>query len=286
LRSKSTPVEAHADGQRHRTLLVDAHVHVHDCFDERVFFDSALANLEVAASRRGNGHGWLGCILFTESAGRDVFADLKGRTRAPADAWRFRATAEDCSLIACRDGEESLVLVAGRQIVSTEHIEVLALGATATLPDGQTLIETLAAVRAVGALPVLPWGFGKWLGIRGRLVAGQIATGRPGELFLGDNGGRPAMFPRPRLFARAEARGLAVLPGSDPLPFAREVAKAARYGFVLEGPFDAAAPFAAIRRVLTGLSASPEPFGRLERWSTFVHRQIAMQLGKRRRARP
>jgi hypothetical protein len=266
--------------------LVDAHVHVHHSFDECVFFDSALTNFKAVAEERVGGLDWLGCLLFTESAGEDVFSGLRARTDGCAGAWRFRPAAEDCSLIACRDGERSLVVVAGRQVVSAEQIEVLALGTTATLSDGKTLAQTLAAVRAAGALPALPWGFGKWLGRRGRLIAQQIASARPGELFLGDNGGRPALSPRPRLFALAEARGLAVLAGSDPLPFAQEVAKVARYGFVLQAPFDAAAPFAGIRRALAGLPRSPEPFGRLERWPTFVHRQIAMQLGKRRPARP
>jgi hypothetical protein len=279
-------VGASSDGHGHRRFLVDAHVHLHRCFDERVFFDSALTNLKAVEGERAGGLDWLGCLLFTESAGEDVFSGLTARTDGCAGAWRFRPTDEDCSLIACRDGEMSLVVVAGRQVVSAEQIEVLALGTTATLPDGKTLAQTLAAVRAAGALPALPWGFGKWLGRRGRLIAQQIDSARPGELFLGDNGGRLALSPRPRLFALAEARGLAVLAGSDPLPFAQEVAKVARYGFVLQAPFDAAAPFAGIRRALAGLPRSPEPFGRLERWPTFVHRQIAMQLGKRRRARP
>jgi hypothetical protein len=265
--------------------LVDAHVHVHRCFDERVFFDSALTNLRAANGERAGGLDSIGCLLFTEAAGADIFSGLSARASDRGGLWQFRPTDEDCSLIACRDGEMSLVVVAGRQIVSAEQIEVLALGTTATLPDGGTLAQTLAAVRAAGALPALPWGFGKWLGRRGRLIAQQIASARPGELFLGDNGGRPALSPRPRLFALAEARGVAVLPGSDPLPIAQEVSKVARYGFVLQATFDAAAPFAGIRGALAGLAGSPEPFGRLERWPAFVHRQIAMQFEKRRRAR-
>ena len=238
MRSNPRRAEAHTGGQRYRTFPVDAHVHVQRCFEECVFFDSALANLKGVDGGRVGGLDWLGCLLLTETAGADVFAGLKVRTGTCAGSWRFRPTAEDCSLIACREGEQPLVLVAGRQIVSAERIEVLALGATAALPDGKTLAQTLAMVRAAVALAVLPWGFGKWLGRRGRLVAEQIAAARPGDLFLGDNGGRLALSLRPRLFALAEARGLAVLPGSDPLPLPQEVAKVARYGFVLQAPFD------------------------------------------------
>jgi hypothetical protein len=265
--------------------LVDAHVHVHRCFDERIFFDNALANFGAAGGDRAGVPGPSGCLLLTEPAGEDVFSRLTARGGGNG-VWRFRPTAEDCSLIARRQPEGSLVVVAGRQIVSAERIEVLALGTTAMLPDGEPIARTLAAVRGAGALPALPWGFGKWLGRRGRLIAQLIAEARPGELFLGDNGGRLAGSSRPRLFALAEERGLAVLPGSDPLPIAQEVAKVARYGFMLQAPFDQAAPFASIRQALAGLAGSPEPFGRLERWHSFVHRQLAMQVGKRRRPGP
>lgn len=266
-------------------FLVDAHVHVHDCFDERLFFERALANLEIAADRSGIGPGWLGCLLLTEAAGKDVFGHLKGGATSDGSARGWRLTREDCSLILGRNGGQRLVLVAGRQIVSAERVEVLALGTSAAVPDGQTLTETLSAVRAAGGLPVLPWGFGKWLGRRGRMVAEQVVGARPGELFLGDNGGRLAGSPRPRLFTQAEARGLAVLPGSDPLPFAQEAAKVGRYGFVLRAPFAPTAPFAAIRAALTTLAGSPRRFGRLERWPTFAHRQIAMQIAMQRAKR-
>ena len=265
------------------SFLVDAHVHLHDCFDERAFFERALANLEIAADRNGMGLRWLGCLLLTETSGEDAFGRLKTRANSDEGRQEWRLTREDCSLTLCRNGKERLVLVAGRQIVSAERVEVLALGTSVAPPDGRTLTETLAAVRAVGALPVLPWGFGKWLGRRRRMIAEQVASARPGELFLGDNSGRLAGSARPRLFARAEARGLAVLPGSDPLPFAQEVAKVGRYGFVLQAPFEPAAPFAAIRAALAAFAGSPRPFGRLERWPTFAHRQIAMQFAKRRR---
>ena len=265
-------------------FLIDAHVHVQGCFAEGPFFERALANLEIAADRSGIGPGWLGCLLLTEAAGEQAFGRLKARAASDGSAREWRLTREDCSLVLWRNGEERLVVVGGRQIVSAEQIEVLALGTIVALPDGQPLTETLAAVRAVGALPVLPWGFGKWLGRRGRMIAERVASARPGELFLGDNGGRLAGSARPRLFARAEARGLAVLPGSDPLPFAQEAAKVGRYGFVLRAPFEPAAPFAAIRAALTRLAGSPRPFGRLERLPTFAHRQIAMQFAKRRRA--
>ena len=49
---------------------------------------------------------------------------------------------------------------------------------------------------------------------------------------------------------------------------------------------DADGPLAGIRRVLAGRAGSPQPTGRLERCPALLHRQIAMQLRKRRPPRP
>lgn len=269
---------------RHQSrFLVDAHVHLHRCFDDAVVLDDARTNFERGAARLGDGRGGVGWLLLAEATGEDAFARL--RARGASGRWAIRPTAEACSLLAEHEDGALLVLVAGRQIVSAEGIEVLALGTTAPQPDGRLLADTLCAVRVAGALPVLPWGFGKWLGRRGRLVEAQIRRAHPGQLFLGDNGGRPAWSRRPRLFRLAEARGIAVLPGSDPLPLPQEISKVARYGLVAEVPFDHEAPFAPLRRYLRELDGSPRSFGALERLAPFLHRQVAMQIRKRRGAR-
>ena len=184
-------------------------------------------------------------------------------------------------MLARRQGALPIVLVAGRQIVSRERLEVLAIGTRATFADGRPLDEALAGVMAADAVAVVPWGVGKWQGARGRLIAHLLERDRDRRLFVGDNGGRLGLAPRPKLLARAERRRVPVLAGSDPLPSPAQLAKVGGYGFVAEVDLDAHAPFAALRGYLEGLQTSPRTFGRLESLPGFVRSQVTMQVQKR-----
>ena len=223
-------------------------------------------------------------LLFTEGAREHAFSDLQAGRLAPP-GWTLAPTAEDRALLATRPGRMPLILIAGRQIVTAEGLEVLALGAPGPFEDGRPLGESVAAVRAAGGLPVLPWGFGKWWGGRGRaldrfLVAALGVEDRP-ALFLGDTANRPAGLPPPAQFGRAAARGIPVLPGSDPLPLPGGAATAGSYGFVLDGRIERDRPAAGLQALLEGLERAPAVFGRLCGPGTFARRQVAMQWRKR-----
>jgi hypothetical protein len=273
------------DGSRAAVTLVDSHVHLHDCFAVPAFLDAASANLASVATDLGLPAGTTGCLLFTESQGVDHFAALAAGA-SPTGAWRLQPTDEAVSLIARKPDAAELILIAGRQIVCREGLEVLALGTSLALEDGQPMREVIARVSSAGAIPVVPWGFGKWQGARGKLIAGLLDRRPDGPLYFGDNGGRLGIGPRPKLFERAEAGRVAVLPGSDPLPFRDQVARVGSYGFVAKAGLDATTPFAALRCCLDGLAESPQIFGKLSTLPDFVRCQIAMQMHKRFGRRP
>jgi hypothetical protein len=178
-------------------------------------------------------------------------------------------------------GGERLLVIAGRQIAAREGLEVLALAGDAAVPDGLSFGETLHRVRAGGALPVLPWGFGKWWGRRGELVAGALARRGSALLFLGDNAGRPPAGGEPRLFQEAQALGVAVLPGSDPLPLPWHAGRAGSYGFVLEGELSEGSPAGDLRRCLRELRGAPRVFGRRVTLRGFLRDQAALRAGHR-----
>ena len=271
-------------------LLLDGHVHFHTCFDLDRFLDGAAANFAGAASALGLGSRALGFLMFTESADAHCFREF--RTRADRGingaCWRFERTGEEDSLLAHRDTdpEELLVLVAGRQVVAAESLEVLALGCDRDIPDGQPLLQTVEKVREAGGVAVLPWGFGKWWFGRGRTVAGLLEAFRPTDLFLGDNGGRLALGGRPRMFTAAERQGFRILPGSDPLPFPDEVDRAGSFGFRLDGALDLHRPAAAVRALLGDPAVEIRAFGSGERLLPFLRHQVAMQLRKRSEGAP
>jgi hypothetical protein len=244
--------------------LVDSHVHFHACYDLPAFLNGALRNFRKA----GRGVGYL---LLTESVGADWFRQWRDGPKTRG--WRFEPTSEEESLRAVNEAGERLFLIAGRQIVARERLEVLALGRDLELSDGLPVMETLERARESGALPVLPWGFGKWWGQRGAVMAAALR--QDGELFLGDNGGR--LGPEPALFRQARRLGIRVLPGSDPLPFSRHEGVAGSYGFVLEHAVDLNKPASTLLRRIRE-SGQPRIFGRRAGLPRFLQDQIGMQL--------
>jgi len=300
---------------RQGVVLIDGHVHFHDPYSQADFFAAARRNFTSGARHAGEPTISAGCLLMTESAGTDYFASWASQARESGFA-PFALTAEDSSLAvppsksmdARRDAGASgcvaggpltkeqmaaaiygvtgendiqLYVLAGRQIVCAEDLEVLALLTAHQFPERRPIRETIRSVREAGALVVLPWGFGKWSGARGRLMREIIETVRPEGVFLGDNGGRLAGGRRPALFELGASLNWKIVPGSDPLPMRPQQSRAGSYGCILRGDFDPDRPAASVRAMFMALTKSPRTFGRLENIGGFVRSQIAMQWRKR-----
>ncbi len=261
-------------------ILLDAHVHYHPAFAAQTLLEAAWHNFRLAGGLSST--DFQACLCLTEAAGERAFERLSGSTRSQPGAWQIRPAGDQRSLVARRQDGAELLLVTGRQIVAREGLEVLALGCDPALPDGQAIREVIAETRAAGALPVLPWGFGKWTLRRGRLVAALLDEARSPDLFLGDNGGRAAALPSP-LFAAAMARGIWVIPGSDPLPFAPQQERVGSYGCILPGALDMTQPSGSLLERLRALREQPQTFGQLQPLGAFVTAQLRMQWRKRRR---
>jgi hypothetical protein len=292
-------------------VLVDAHVHVHPRADAAALLDAALANF-TAEARDARASTWRGVLMLAEMRERDWFGDTYGaggagdggdsggaggarRARgAGAQLGRWRvAPAVDAPAVlhAARSGgsaEDTLTLFAGRQAVTTEGIEVLALAARLAIDDGASLGETLRRAAAAAALTVLPWGAGKWLGARGRRVERALTAQAP-PVFAGDNGGRPSIWAEPRAFGIAQARGRGLVSGSDPLPLPGEERRVGSFGFRIALPKALAeAPFVARPTLVSTIErAAPQalvPFGRRDGGAQFLRRQLALRFSARRAA--
>lgn len=279
------PIREHSpavssEGREIHSALVDAHVHIHRCFDLTTFLEAAVANF-TAASLATGGKPFHGLLLLTEAAGEDRFTELAALTRADhSGAWTFGATDEGCSLTAAR-GPSALALVAGRQVATADGLEVLVFGTRERFEDGRPLSEVLERMRRLGLVHAIPWGAGKWLFRRGRLLT-RILESSPGSGFcLGDEGGRPVFWPRVGHFEEARGRGIRVLRGTDPLPFPGEVSRAGSFGFRIEAPIDPARPMASLRAALEDPAVELRDYGLLERPVAFFIHQWGMQRRKR-----
>lgn len=266
--------------------LVDGHVHIHEQFELGAVLDAALKNFKEAA--RGLGLDWP-CrmlLMLTETAAADQFGSIKStggndNTGNKFGAWAFEPTAESCSLRLRLSTGEEIFVIAGRQILTAERLEVLALGSDVVYPDGEIIETCIERIRATGAVVVLPWGFGKWWGRRGHIIRRLLDQGGATSFYLGDNSGRPKFLPSPSEFSSATARGMHILPGTDPLPFPEEASRVGRFGFCLHAAVSTEMPAADLKRMLSDQETKPIAYGRGEGLLRFIRNQMAMQFVKR-----
>lgn len=264
-----------------RLLCFDGHVHIQENFELGNFLLHGLTNFIAAAG----GERELVCfLLLTESAGKDVFTQLEQEQVQPRmlekNRWRIEKTNEETSLRLFQMDHPStpLVVVAGQQIVTKQRLEVLALGVRDRIADGFDLGDTVDKVRKRGGLAVLPWGFGKWLGARAKVVAEYLKSCSADHLFVGDNGGRPVFWPTPELFRQAAQRNIGVLPGSDPLALAGEEKRVGSYGGIVEGECGQRYPWRDLSNVLTATDRIITPFGRRQGVLHFIRNQVGIRL--------
>jgi hypothetical protein len=269
---------------------VDAHVHLHSCYDPDDLLQNAYDNLAAASIDRDRSERVACFLLLAECAPDDSFGALRalaeGRTAASGASglrlrrWAIDRTAEDISVVA-RDGHRELYIVAGRQVACREGLEVLVLGTTHRFADGRPIRDVLREADALGVPRVIPWGPGKWFFRRGRLLIDLLEEFRKPTLFLGDEGGRPVFWGYPQHFAHAARLGVRDLPGTDPLPFPHDVEKVGRMGLKIAVDLDPARPGGSLLGALTQAGAPLERFATLEPPLRFVRNQIGMQLRKR-----
>lgn len=267
-------------------IFVDAHVHFHSTFQPAAFLNAAYRNIENMSRNRRINDRWTGVLCLTtgeREAGFDLWQGMGDFTQErkngnPGD-WQIEATEEEVSIRAIQDDKE-MVLIAGRQIVSLEKIELLAIGTRHPFENGKPLKVLLEEVNDHKAVAVIPWGVGKWMGIRGQIVKEMIRHYSSGKFFLGDTGNRPRFWPKPTLLKEAEKQGIKNLPGSDPLPFPGEYRKPGSYGFALNGSLDAERPFKSLQEKLFDPAVEIWHYGALEKAQRFFRHQLALQYRK------
>ena len=269
---------------------VDAHVHLHSCYEPDDLLQNAYDNLAAASDGSDRATPRAYFLLMAECAPDDCFGALRtlaeGRTGSNGTSglrlrrWSVAPTEEAISVVA-RHGERELFIVAGRQVACREGLEVLVLGTTHRFADGRPIRDVLREADALGVPRVIPWGPGKWFFSRGRLLNDLIQEFRKPTLFLGDEGGRPVFWGYPQHFTHAARLGVRDLPGTDPLPFPHDVRKVGRMGFKVAFDLDRARPGESLLRALTQVGAPLERFATLEPPLRFVRNQIGMQLRKR-----
>ncbi|MDX3908916.1 MAG: hypothetical protein QHC67_03765 [Sphingobium sp.] len=238
-------------------IAIDAHVHLHDPANAVTQVKAACAQLYDTLGRTS-----AVALMLAEQAGRNVFGVLREH---------LEPSAEPEALWIGNRADPALV-IAGRQIVSEEGLEVLALACIDMVDDGLPARALVSRLLAQDAIVVLPWGVGKWLGKRGQLVRDLIATYPKGTLFLGDNGGRPSFWP---MNASPSAR---ILSGSDPLPLPGSAQRIGTFGTILSASLTREHPVRDLKRALRNPAQPLVPFGQTASVARFGRDQIRLRL--------
>ncbi len=240
------------------TLVADGHVHVYPAYNLESCFAALDANLSKMAGRvAANGTRVVKAAFLAERSDCRFFAEL-GKRPPRAGDYTVRATSERAALIVRRGGEPAFYLVAGRQVVTAERLEWLALALAEEVPDGLPADEALDRIRAAGGAPVLCWAPGKWWFRRGRVIRELLKARRAGDFLAGDTSLRPGLWMTPLLMRRARGMGHRIVAGSDPLPFAGEERVMGTYGFSMQCAFEESRPAGSLREAL--LNGGPVRF--------------------------
>lgn len=259
--------------------LVDGHVHLHACYGILEALDAAARNLDDVRSRlrlSGETSGILWLVEHRDEGASDRLLAATGRDAV------WQADESDGAILRLQhvDQGNRLTVVFGRQIRTAEDLEVLVVGTMESTPSDRPLEETVESWMEQDVLVMLPWGFGKWTGVRGKTIARAYEKYSAQGLRLADTRAHSRIRHRPDAFARSIAAGNPVLCGSDPFPFADQVQAIGRYGFVLEN-IPATFVWSDLRDAVGSLQKQPLRFGRPMRITEFARLQGKMQLRKR-----
>jgi hypothetical protein len=262
-------------------LLVDAHVHIYDCFDVNLLLDAASRNFRRTATMLGLEHGFTGVLLLAETSRDNWF--LHPLMPGKHNHWKVEKTPDTAVLTAkpltdSTSNKGIIYIMAGRQIITAEGLELLALATDSAFKDGLSVKSALGAVREKDAIPVLPWAAGKWLGKRGKLLSDLLKTEAHSDLCLGDNSGRPLFWHNPRHFRMAKKNKMRILPGTDPLPFAGEAVRVGSFGFMVRGKLTNTQPSSDLKKLLRNNTIITKAYGQLESPLRFVSNQIRLRI--------
>jgi len=269
-------------------ILADAHVHIYNGFNLETLLSGALENFKKVVSRQGLRSPWSPFLFLAETKDENWFSILSNSAAGNKPfspkgigKWSFQNTREDRSLYGHLNEEEGFFLIAGRQIKAEGNLEVLALGNIEPFEEGRPVKELIQTIGKRGAIPVIPWGAGKWLGARGETIKNLLQSQQVPLFFLGDTRNRPAFWPKSSIFRQAERKGLKILPGSDPLPLLSHNKVPGSYGFYLRGKINSDYPFMSIKKLLIAPETSIIPYGKQERPFRFLGDQFCLRAKAR-----
>lgn len=201
---------------------LDTHVHLQSSLDLDRLLDSAYLNLSKFCTNKSVDDFY---VLFLSSLPQQNLSEM---ILLGSEDRKWRLQLNGSGIKASHQAQE-IYLLLGEQLVSSEGIEVLVLGEPRFLGEhAASAKQILASIQ--NGLAILPWGFGKWLGKRGKIVNSllqEYATEM--SLFIGDIPARTGLLGGQSQLKAAASSAVPLLRGTDPLPLDNEVERVGTY---------------------------------------------------------
>jgi hypothetical protein len=236
-------------------LIIDTHVHIYPCFDEKPALDFLRRNL----SKQHNNTICIG--LLVEPSGSHFLKDLKNRPEnSTHSGYSIRWIGD--AICMTEEGFPDLFLFPGRQIVTKENIEILCLLKDFPIENGLPAQVVINKVLDAHGVPVISWSPGKWLFKREKVVRELFSNNKPGSVLIGDTSMRPRCLPVPSLMKSALNQGFTLIAGSDALPLKSQEKILGSYGTKIHTDFDPDKPVDSLRHFFLRPGINPELIGK------------------------
>ena len=201
-------------------------MHLYPAYDLETALRAALENLSTLAGAEA-----IKVICLTERFDCHYFKQIK-QEELKVENLKFNLINEDGPVEVEFIDSEKLYIFAGRQIVTKERLELLALTKDVDVPDGLPYESAIKQINQQGALAVVNWAPGKWFGRRGELIKQIFNNYASAEIAICDTTLRFAGWTKPTLMQQAFSDGRAVLAGSDPFPLNNEYSRIGSYALL------------------------------------------------------
>jgi hypothetical protein len=225
-------------------LAIEAHLHLYPSYNLTQFFINLCKNLNnlVPYSAKSVPEPVVQIALLAEPDGLNFFKNLRNNPpRVNAFGMNIEPHSEKDVLMVKHSIYGVFFIIAGRQIVTKEKLELIAIGTNIMIPDDEPILETVQHIQKLNAIPALPWGFGKWMGRRGVILKKMLELVQK-PICLIDSAMRPEWFNKSSLFKKASLLKIPVLAGSDPLPLTGQEFLAGTYVSNAVAQFDVSKP--------------------------------------------
>lgn len=253
---------------------IDTHVHVYHCYEAEKFLSQAARNSDASDPAANL------ILCLTESSGFNFFQKLENNASSNTlvAGWSISKIPGHPAVVLNKAGQQ-IIIIAGRQIITQQGLEVIALFNNFEYNDGEDTQSIIDKINQDNGIAVLPWGVGKWLGKRGTIITDLLKTNKPDKLVIADISARPSLWPVPEQFSVAKKSGYNCLYGTDPLPLNHDQLRIASAGMVLDLSSDPVQAVADMKNIL--IEQLPEKiFGKRVSALRFLKDQLMLRINK------